>query len=414
MLVLASVVLAFIALLWLLMAAPFGKLVASRTVQIAASADHVRSALHPSGENFAWNDAVRDVSGSGDNSFVITTNHEDRDGAWIIRQSEVEDGENCNRFALRITDDSALSPEFWANYRLAVAISEQANGTSTVRLSETDSYRGLAFFVFRYFVLRRMASKLKIWAERGTYTKGGLFESAPVQFGLAALSTIVLWPLFGLTVTGLVMSIALTLAVALHELGHVAAFRMQGHRSARMIFIPLLGGLAIGSRPYRSHFEIAFAAMMGAGFSVFAVWTAVIVYSVVPTLPHAVSAALVFFILISGLFNLANLLPVWRFDGGQVLRQVFRKPGPLMLASAVVMLLFMVAALLAGMPPLQVFMAGLVITILSLVTGRISVKPRRPLRAMTTMERFAIVCGLGAIISCHATAVIWSWDLLLA
>ena len=35
---------------------------------------------------------------------------------------------------------------------------------------------------------------------------------------------------------------------------------MMGHRKVRMIFVPLLGGIAIGGRPYDSRFEVAFVA----------------------------------------------------------------------------------------------------------------------------------------------------------
>ena len=141
---------------------------------------------------------------------------------------------------------------------------------------------------------------------------------------MPSLSALILWPLFGLTRRGLGAGRVLTAVVALHELGHMAAFRVMGHRKVRMIFIPLLGGIAIGGRPYDSRFEVAFVALMGAGFSAFLVPIAIASSDLArPTgypLAAGVLATLAGF---AALFNIANLVPVWKFDGGQVLRQIF-------------------------------------------------------------------------------------------
>ncbi len=115
-------------------------------------------------------------------------------------------------------------------------------------LSQTDRYRGVAFLVFRYFAMRRELGKLQKWARTGQYRKGGWFEHPLSQVGFAILSAFILWPFFGLNLGGLALAAILTSVVALHELGHMAAFRLMGHRKARMIFIPLLGGIAIGGQ----------------------------------------------------------------------------------------------------------------------------------------------------------------------
>ena len=102
-----------------------------------------------------------------------------------------------------------------------------------------------------------------------------------------------------------------------------------------MIFIPLLGGIAIGGRPYDSRFEVAFVALMGAGFSAFVVPLAIAVEQLclrarAGRLAAALLAALAG---CAALFNIANLVPVWKFDGGQVLRQICPSPPLLALAS---------------------------------------------------------------------------------
>ena len=141
------------------------------------------------------------------------------------------------------------------------------------------------------------------------------------------LSAFILWPFFGLTSGGFAVAQVLTTVVALHELGHMAAFRMMGHRKVRMIFVPLLGGIAIGGRPYDSRFEVAFVALMGAGFSAFLVPIAIAACAYAAGEGWRAAAGVLGTLAgIAALFNVANLVPVWKFDGGQVLRQIC--PGP--------------------------------------------------------------------------------------
>ena len=111
----------------------------------------------------------------------------------------------------------------------------------------------------------------------------------------------------------------------------MAAFRMMGHRKVRMIFVPLLGGIAIGGRPYDSRFEVAFVALMGAGFSAFLVPIAIAACGYAAGEGWRAAAGVLGTLAgIAALFNIANLVPVWKFDGGQVLRQIC--PGPVTLA----------------------------------------------------------------------------------
>ncbi|RUU50286.1 site-2 protease family protein, partial [Mesorhizobium sp. M2C.T.Ca.TU.009.01.2.1] len=185
-----------------------------------------------------------------------------------------------------------------------------------------------------FFAMRRELRKLDVWAATGTYRKGGWFEHPLSQIGFAVLSALILWPFFGLNIGGLALAAILTSVVALHELGHMAAFRLTGHRRARMIFIPLLGGIAIGGRPYDSRFEVAFVALMGAGFSAFLVPVLIAASGLASTEGHRLAAALLATLAgCASLFNIANLVPVWKFDGGQVLRQICPGPVPLALAS---------------------------------------------------------------------------------
>ena len=248
---------------------------------------------------------------------------EDRYGDPIERKVCLEELSPGESYKLRIVDDSTLDPSFWQHYHEQVSITDTDTGCA-VTVSETDRYRGFAFLGFRYFKIRRQLMGLKIWAESGKYRDIGMFERPFTQVGMAFVSTMLLWPFFGLTPTGLILSSMLTLVVAMHEFGHMFAFRIMGHKSARMIFIPILGGIALGGRPYDRHFEVGFSALLGAGFSVFPVTAAIAFYPVAVSHGwNGLAACLAAFGMIGAVFNLANLVPVWKFDGGQVIRQVF-------------------------------------------------------------------------------------------
>ena len=121
-------------------------------------------------------------------------------------------------------------------------------------VEQTDRYRGIAFLIFRFFALRQgNQGAASVARDRAEQARRGAVSSIRWSSALwQLLSTLLLWPFFGLTPNGLMLSALLTLVIVLHELGHMAAYRAFGHKTVRMIFMPLLGGIAIGGRPYNS------------------------------------------------------------------------------------------------------------------------------------------------------------------
>ena len=396
-------------LIWLLLAIPLGLRTVTRTIEIKASPSRLWSALFPFAANAGWNGTI--ISSElepGTSRFGrIRISFEDRNGDPIERKVCLEEMTEGKSFRLRIVDDSTLDPSFWQHYHESVCIQGEG-GTSTVTVAETDRYRGFAFLGFRYFKIRRQLLALKIWSETGTYRNIGLFERPVTQIWMAVISALILWPFFGLTPTGLILSSVLTAVVALHELGHMLAFRMMGHKSARMIFIPILGGIALGGRPYNRHFEIGFSALMGAGFSVFPVAAAVLLY---PTATahgwNAAAAGLASFGMIGAIFNLANLVPVWKFDGGQVIRQVFDGKLAQAFASFTVLGALLLVGLAAGVTTNVILPVGAIFALMSFMTNGPSFKPRFALVAMNLTERAAILAGLTATLVAHASVTIW-------
>lgn len=400
-----------LALIFMLIAAPVGRRTVRASVVVKADRDRLWQAVWPLGSDAGWSGETVAAEAVGPDAARLTLSWEGREGRPIERVARFEDVVEGEQFAMRIVDDSALDPGFWSNYRETVQIAPLDADRTEVTISRTDTYRGLAFLLVRRFALRRELGKLRIWAETGRYKPGGLFEHPASQVGFAVLSAFILWPLFGFSIGGFVLAVTLTMVVALHELGHMAAFRLMGHRRVRMIFVPLLGGIAIGGRPYDSRFEVAFVALMGAGFSAFLVPVAIAASSIAAGEGLRLVAAL--FATLAGcaaLFNLANLAPVWKFDGGQVLRQICPNAPTLAAASFGLSGVFLAIGHLAGFSPGQLVVAGAVFAALSLVTAGVSVQPRHDLKPIRPAERLAVVAGLFSVVVVHGSGLLWAAD----
>ena len=393
-------------LIFVLMAMPLGMRTLRRSRLIEADRDKLWQALWPLGREATWSGEFLSVTGFRGGASV-TLSREGRDGQPIRRKVAFDGVDPGGRFSMRIIDDSSLDPSFWRHYRETTELACEGEAVR-VSVSRTDRYRGIAVMVFRYFAMRRELGKLKAWAETGRFRKGGWFEHPLGQAGCAVLSVLVFWPFFGLTAGGLVLAATLTFVVALHELGHLAAFRLMGHRRVRMIFIPLLGGVAIGGRPYDSRFEVAFVALMGAGFSALLLPVLIAGSALAEAGGHPLAAMLLAVCAgCSALFNIANLVPVWKFDGGQVLRQIC--PGPVMLGVASFGLLsaFLALGWHVGLPPRALLAAGATFACLSLLTMGAGVRPRHELKPIGAFDRLAIGAALLAVFVIHGCGVLW-------
>lgn len=401
-------------LLWLLMAAPVGVRTLKMRRHFTADPQKIWSAVHPLGENAAWHPSViRSSAVDADRHLARQAySHMDRRGRPIERVFEISGGEGFS-YSARVVEDSALDSSFWRSYREQRLLVPADDGVDLV-VEQTDRYRGLAFLIFRYFALRRELSALDGWLASGKASSSGIFERPPMQLLLAVVSTLMLWPFFGINLQGLILSSILTVVIVLHELGHMAAYRAFGHRSAKMIFVPLLGGIAIGGRPYNTIFEVATCALMGAGMSAFLVPASIAVFHLLDTGIHAsplAVAASLYFILILGAFNLLNLLPMRRFDGGQVLRQIFPGKAMQMLGSFGITGAILVTGWEIGLPG-KALMAGLAVFTLMSLIGAGGVKPREALDPMSAGERLMAGLGLYAAVIIHSYAVIFACERL--
>ncbi|KRB53788.1 hypothetical protein ASE04_29425 [Rhizobium sp. Root708] len=401
-------------LLALLMRLPLGQRTLSIRRTFNCTREKLWSAVNPSGDAADWHHSVlssKPIRQRG-NLVEQTYKHLDRHGAPLRRLLAVEplDTANANTVGYRssVVDDSTLDPSFWKNFQECRIVRETTGGV-TIEITQTDRYRGLAFLIVRYFSLRREMRALEGWLKTGHSAPQGYFEHPLVQVLLAIVSTLLLWPFLGLTIQGLMISTFLTLVIVLHELGHMAAYRMFGHPTVRMIFIPLLGGVAIGGRPYRSLFEVGTCALMGAGMSAFLVPPLCLAeqLSEQGVLPASAGNPILVFLLILGAFNLLNLLPMHRFDGGQVLRQIFRSRSSQIAASFFVTLCILCIGFTIGLPARLLTIGLLVFTVVSLIGAR-SIKPRHQLDEMTDGERMMVAFGLYSAIAMHGYAIVFA------
>ena len=155
------------------------------------------------------------------------------------------------------------------------------------------------------------------------------FDGISVLFGFIAF-TLVAAPL------GTVFGFSILASLVLHELGHVLAYRMLGHRA------PLLSNLPISDQPLKSEGEAFFVALMGPGFSLAPMTLAAALSVALANSMPETSNILRIFAIACGSLNFVNLLPSWPLDGGKCARIAAGNFWP---ALAPAMTVFMCAAL---------------------------------------------------------------------
>lgn len=145
--------------------------------------------------------------------------------------------------------------------------------------------------------------------------------------------TAALGPSFGLP---------LIATLLLHELGHVLAYRMLGHKNARFRLIPLLRNEKISDRPLETDGEFFFIALMGPAFSLGPMALAMTLsVALQPTMPEIARSFWIFGVT-CGAVNFVNLLPFWPMDGGRCARTAVANFWPTL---APAMTVFMTAAM---------------------------------------------------------------------
>jgi Zn-dependent protease len=214
-------------------------------------------------------------------------------------------------------------------------------------------------------------------------------DAAGLGMGALAVGAAVFFfgPLYGL---------AFVLSIAVHEFGHVAAYRVCGHSDATFRLIPLMGGVAISRQLPASQEHQAFISIMGPaicigpmllGFSLGRMF-----YDAAPMFADFC----LIFGMVTGALNFFNLLPFWPLDGGRILHVVAASLWPpAALVVATMMSAALIVAAIAMKSMILVFFA--LLGAQSLLSGRqVTDAQRRMGRARALLVLAAYVATLGA------------------
>lgn len=156
------------------------------------------------------------------------------------------------------------------------------------------------------------------WRGRSGLQIAGLDLNTVAMAAVAVGAAVYFW--------GLPYGIAFVIAVAVHEFGHVAAFRVCGHADARFRLIPLMGGVTISNTAPASAEKAFFITLMGPAINL---GPMILCFALAELLMASQSLA-VFQIggflyvqaLVLAALNFFNLLPLWPLDGGKLTQRL--------------------------------------------------------------------------------------------
>lgn len=121
---------------------------------------------------------------------------------------------------------------------------------------------------------------------------------------------------------------ALIIAVAIHEFGHVAAYRVAGHADARFRLVPLFGGVAISNSMPATQMKDFFITLMGPGISVAPMVLAYVLSDLLYYSNESVGDFLYVLAMVMAALNFFNMLPFWPLDGGRCMRILAYRVSP--------------------------------------------------------------------------------------
>ena len=199
--------------------------------------------------------------------------------------------------------------------------------------------------------------------------------------------------------------LALMVTVALHEYGHVAAFRVCGHDDARFRLIPLLGGYAISNRAPRGPLEAFFIALMGPAICLAPMGLAFALSDLLAIRSPGLANDLYLLALVMGALNFFNLLPLWPLDGGRMLQLLGRSlaPGSERILSY---------AMLAGAVALALALRSVVLAIFVVMSWRGLFAAEAQVTAQKPMSPGAALTALGAYAFTSLACAFGGWPLI--
>ena len=244
----------------------------------------------------------------------------DSDDLWLTRllvsgqprtqgvsRELIRDEANGVLVAQGVAHELSVPPEGGRNVKSGMCIEAVAQGTSLTVFSEmtVSAFRDRIIYPIG---LRRMAQLIKqqCETEAGTHSRASALANDGLVLSLLALLSFCY--LFGWK-----EGVLLSLVVAIHEAGHVAAMLIAGVGVRGIYLIPFFGGAAVPKTAYRTDGRLGFIALMGPSFSLIPTLGLLAMYRANGE-PELLRAAQMFAII-----NAANLLPIYPLDGGLIL-----------------------------------------------------------------------------------------------
>lgn len=170
------------------------------------------------------------------------------------------------------------------------------------------------------FVLALLLLTASLYALRG-----GLYSANGLQvagFDLEGIGVGAIAVLIAVWFFGPLYALALVIAVAIHEFGHVAAYRVAGHDDARFRLVPILGGRAISDRRPETQIDAFFISLAGPALCLAPMVLAFVLSGMIAPVWHLGGEFLWVFATVTAALNFLNLLPFWPLDGGRCIRAV--------------------------------------------------------------------------------------------
>jgi len=158
---------------------------------------------------------------------------------------------------------------------------------------------------------------------RGGFSAAGRLETNitanSLGLGVLSIAAAIWWT------NSVAVGLAIVVGIAIHEYGHVAAFRAMGHTDARFRLVPFLGGVAISRKIPRDQLSDFYIVFMGPGIMLAPLAISGFV-SAFTSGQVSYYAGIMF--MVTGAINFFNLLPFWPLDGGRMMRVLLYTVSP--------------------------------------------------------------------------------------
>jgi Zn-dependent protease len=299
---------------------------------------------------------------------------------------EVERDDDKRIYRARLIDHAlCIPPEDGRNVESGIVVASTPTGTTLTMYNETT---------VRYFrdrinyplAPRQMAYLVKHQCEKaaGTYNQPAILTNQGWLLSFAALLSFCY-------LLGWREGLLLAIVVVLHELGHALAMLMTGVGIRGIYLIPFFGGAAVPRTAYRTAGRLGFIALMGPAFSLVPTLVVLAMFRSTGSIDLRKAAEMF------ALINVANLLPLYPLDGGQIFNAL---AGSVSQRAALVTGWIGILAGLGLALYLQSFLIGIPFLLFALQRYLAGGKPME-------LERLSLAGGIALALASIATFVVY-------